>query len=138
MLALATAFHWSIANETVSPHGYADNWGWSTFNFESHKQAFISTIKFTSALKLQIDFSKSWHWSITKEFRTACLELASLFPLGDIPIRVEAHVKDLGERFHYNKSIQLGNVKDKILEAENRAKRLKYIPLDPEAKASVI
>ena len=60
------------------------------------------------------------------------------FPLGDIPIRVEAHVKDLGERFHYNKSIQLGNVKDKILEAENRAKRLKYIPLDPEAKASMI
>ena len=102
------------------------------------KQAFISTIKFTSALKLQIDFSKSWHWSITKEFRTACLELASFFPLGDIPIRVEAHVKDLGERFHYNKSIQLGNVKDKILEAENRAKRLKYIPLDPEAKASMI
>ena len=138
MLALAMAFHWSIANETVTPHGYADNWGWSTFNFESHKRAFLSTIDFTSALRLQIDFSKSWHWSITKEFRTACLDLASLFPMGDIPIRVEAHVKDLGERFHYNKSIQLGNVKDKILEAENRAKRLKYIPLDPQTKASMI
>ena len=35
MLAPATAFHWSISNESVSPHGYADNWGRSTFNFAS-------------------------------------------------------------------------------------------------------
>ena len=68
----------------------------------------ILRFNFTSALRLQIDFEKSWHWSIAKEFRT------SSFPSGDIPIKVESHVKDLGERFHYNKAIQLGNVKEKI------------------------
>ena len=41
MLALATAFHWPISNESVSPHGYADNWGSSTFNFEF--QLYIGT-----------------------------------------------------------------------------------------------
>ena len=138
MLALAAAFHWAIANDAVTPHGYADNWGWSTFNFEHHKVAFMSTVNFTRALRLQIDFEKSWHWSITKEFRNACLDLSALFPDGDIPIRVEAHVKDLGERFHYNKSIQLGNVKEKITEAECRAKRLKNLPLHVQDKAAII
>jgi len=66
------------------------------------------------------------------------LDLSSLFPAGDIPIRVETHVKDLGERFHYNKSIQVGNDKDKIAEAESRAKRLKHLPLDPQTKAAMI
>ena len=138
MLALAAAFHWAIANDAVTPNGYADNWGWSTFNFEHHKVAFISTVNFTNALRLQIDFEKSWHWSITKEFRNACLELSSLFPDGKIPVRVEAHVKDLGERFHYNKLIQLSNVKEKITEAECRAKRLKSLPLNTQDKAAII
>lgn len=71
MLALATAFHWSITNDAVTSHGYADNWGWSTFKFESHKTTFLSTLKFTSSLRLQIDFEKSWHWSIAKEFPPA-------------------------------------------------------------------
>lgn len=74
----------------------------------------ILPLNFTLALRLQIDFEKNWHWSIAKEFRTSCLDLAFLFPSGDIPIKVESHVKDLGERFHYNKAIQLGNVKEKI------------------------
>jgi hypothetical protein len=59
MLALAAAFHWAIANDAVTPNGYADNWGWSTFNFEHHKVAFISTVNFTNALRLQIDFEKA-------------------------------------------------------------------------------
>lgn len=89
-------------------------------------------------MRLQIDFEKSWHWSIAKGFPSACLDLSSLFPAGDIPIRVETHVKDLGERFHCNKPIQVGNVKDKIAEAESRAKRLKHLPLDPQTKAAMI
>ena len=68
----------------------------------------------------------------------ACLDLAHLFPSGDIPIRVESHMKDLGERFHYNKSIQLGNVKEKIVEAEARLKRIKSLPLDTQSKAKLI
>ena len=85
-----------------------------------------------------IDFDKSWHWGITKEFRDACLDLALLFPSGDIPIKVESRTKDLGERFHYNKSIQLGHVKEKIAEAENCLKRIKSLPLDIQTKAKLI
>ena len=96
MLALASAFHRSIANDAVSPHGYADNWGWSTFNFESHKTAFLDTLNFTGALRLQIDFEKSWHWSITKEFRSACLDLSSLFPDGDIPMPIRVEILGRG------------------------------------------
>ena len=114
MPALATAFHWSVANDSVVPHGYADNWGWSTFNFACHRAAFVSVLNFSSSLRLEIDFDKSWHWSITKDFRNACLDLAHLFPSGDIPIRVESHVKDSGERFHYDRAIHFGNVKEKL------------------------
>ena len=138
MPALATAFHWSVANDSVVPHGYADNWGWSTFNFACHRAAFVSVLNFSSSLRLEIDFDKSWHWSITKDFRNACLDLAHLFPSGDIPIRVESHVKDSGERFHYDRAIHFGNVKEKIAEAEARAKRIKSLPLDVQTKASLI
>lgn len=59
MLALATAFHWSVANDSVTPHGYADNWGWSTFNFGCHRMAFASVLNFSSSLRLEIDFKSS-------------------------------------------------------------------------------
>lgn len=39
----------------------------------------ILRFNFTSALRLQIDFEKSWHWSIAKEFRTSCSHQAT-FP----------------------------------------------------------
>eukprot|EP00435_Cladocopium_sp_Y103_P066489 s149_g28.t1 len=138
MLALATAFHAQTANEEVSPHGYADNWGWMTFHIPSHKKAFAHTLRFAASLKLEIDFQKSWHWGITREFREACESLALLFPSGDVPVKIESHVRDLGERFHYNGNIHLANVKDKILEAERRIKRVKNLPLDVSSKAALI
>ena len=138
MLALARAFHDNIICDEVAPHGYADNWGWSTFNFGSHRKAFQSSRNFSTSLRLQMDFDKSWHWGITRDFREACLDHAHLFPSGDIPIKVETHMKDHGERFHYNKCIQLGNVKEKIGKAEARLKRIKSLPLDIQTKAKLI
>eukprot|EP00435_Cladocopium_sp_Y103_P057297 s916_g19.t1 len=138
MLALAAAFHWCIANERVVPHGYADNWGWSTFNQAAHRTAYQGTLRLTSSLKLLIDFNKSWHWGVNKDFRQSCLDLSHMFPAGDVPIRVESHMKDLGERFNFEASLQLGNVRDKIAEAEKRCKRLRNLPLDIPAKAAII
>eukprot|EP00435_Cladocopium_sp_Y103_P066458 s404_g28.t1 len=138
MLALAVAYHWCIANDQVVPHGYADNWGWSTFNQAAHRIAYKGTLRLTSSLRLLIDFNKSWHWGINRDFRQSCLDLAHLFPAGDVPIRVGAHMKDLGERFNFEASMQLGNIKDKIAEAEKRCKRLRTLPLDTPSKASVI
>eukprot|EP00435_Cladocopium_sp_Y103_P073917 s162_g45.t1 len=138
MLALAVAYHWCIANDQIVPHGYADNWGWSTFNQAAHRIAYKGTLRLTSSLRLLIDFNKSWHWGINRDFRQFCLDLAHLFPAGDVPIRVEARMKDLGERFNFEASMQLGNIKDKIAEAEKRCKRLRTLPLDTPSKASVI
>eukprot|EP00435_Cladocopium_sp_Y103_P010479 s2347_g2.t1 len=138
MLALATAFHARTATEEVSPHGYADNWGWMTYHIPSHRTAFIRTLRFATSLRLEIDFNKSWHWGITREFREACESLSLLFPSDDVPVKIESHVRDLGERFHYNGNIQLANVKDKILEAERRIKRVKNLPLDVTSKAALI
>eukprot|EP00435_Cladocopium_sp_Y103_P040584 s1003_g11.t1 len=138
MLALAVAYHWCIANDQVVPHGYADNWGWCTFNQAAHRNAYKGTLRLTSSLRLLIDFNKSWHWGINRDFRQSCLDLAHLFPAGDVPIRVEAHMKDLGERFNFEASMQLGNIRDKIAEAEKRCKRLRTLPLDTPSKAAVI
>eukprot|EP00435_Cladocopium_sp_Y103_P050765 s2212_g15.t1 len=122
----------------VVPHGYADNWGWCTFNQAAHRNAYKGTLRLTSSLRLLIDFNKSWHWGINRDFRQSCFDLAHLFPAGDVPIRVEAHMKDLGERFNFEASMQLGNIKDKIAEAEKRCKRLRTLPLDTPSKAAVI
>eukprot|EP00435_Cladocopium_sp_Y103_P050018 s2317_g15.t1 len=122
----------------VVPHGYADNWGWCTFNQAAHRNAYKGTLRLTASLRLLIDFNKSWHWGINRDFRQSCLDLEHLFPAGDVPIRVEAHMKDLGERFNFEASMQLGNIKDKIAEAEKRCKRLRTLPLDTPSKAAII
>eukprot|EP00435_Cladocopium_sp_Y103_P007332 s293_g2.t1 len=138
LAALAVAYHWCVASDQVVPHGYADNWGWCTFNQAAHRTAYQGTLRLTSSFRLLIDFNKSWHWGINRDFRQSCLDLAHLFPAGDVPIRMEAHMKDLGERFHFEATTQLGNIKDKIAEAEKRCKRLRNLPLDTPAKAAVI
>ena len=129
MISLASAFYFRLKTSVVFPYAYADNWSWMTRSQQSHFRAFVKTLNLIESLRLSVDFQKSWHWGTTKDFREFCLHFALLFPSMDIPVNILTKVKDLGELVHYNKSVSLGFIQEKIQEAINRISRLEHLPI---------
>ena len=138
MISLSACFYYRLADVHTWPYAYADNWSWLTCSQKSHFRAYIKMLNLTSSLKLQIDFGKSWHWSISKNFRQFCESFTCLFPNDNHHVVVKRAVKDLGEMVHYQKSMGLGFIKEKIQEAISRAHRLEFLPLSVQTKAKII
>ena len=138
MISLSACFYYRLADEHTWPYAYADNWSWLTCSQKAHFRAYIKMLNLVSSLNLQIDFRKSWHWGISKNFRQFCETFGCLFPHEDHRVIVKHAVKDLGEMVHYQKSMGLGFIKDKIQEAITRAHRLEFLPLSIQTKAKII
>lgn len=135
MLGTSAFFFYGIHNQQVFPFAYADNWSWLTNNQRAHLEALEMVRRLTMVLRLQIDQAKSWHWGTTKEFRKFCVENIQVDG-GEIVIK--SVVKDLGEVVHYNKSMSLGFVKEKIAEAIARIGRIEHLPCTTQKKALFI
>ena len=135
MLATSSMYYYSLYTPKINPFAYADNWSWLTNDQRAHLSAFRDVEVLTDVLRLQIDRSKSWHWGTTKEFRKFCVEQCST---PNAPAVVKTMVKDLGEIVHYNKSVSLGFIKEKIQEAIVRAHRIENLPCPLQQKALMI
>ena len=134
MLATSAFFYYGMC-EHVMPFAYAENWSWLTRQKRAHVLAFDCVKHLTDVLRLRIDHAKSWHWGTTKEFRKFCADNLSI---EDGEIIVKTVVKDLGEIVHYNKSLSLGFVKEKIQESNARINRIESIPCSLQKKALMI
>ena len=135
MLATSAFFYFGLQNSHIFPFAYADNWSWLTKQQRAHLVAFDDVKRLTNALRLQIDHAKSWHWGTTKEFRKFC---ADNLPVENGSVVIKTVVKDLGEVVHYNKSMPLGFVKEKIAESISRIGRVENLPCSLQKKALFI
>lgn len=135
MLGTSAFYYYNLYNQHVQPFAYADNWSWLTQNQRAHLVAIDMVKRVTHLLRLQIDHAKSWHWGTTREFRKFCIE--GIPPDGH-EIIVKTMVKDLGEIVHYNKSMSLGFVKEKIQDAIARVNRIENLPCSLQRKALMI
>ena len=52
-------------------------------------------------------------------------------------VAVRSCVKDLGELVHYNRSVSLGHIKEKIEEGVHRIQRIEWLPCDLHKKGTV-
>ena len=139
MLATSCFYYHLILRESVRPFAYADNWSWMSTNQKAHFLAYQQMLRGTSALRLQIDHDKSWHWGTKKDFRDFCLTFDCLHPQGDVKVQVKNSVKDLGEVVSYSKGgVSLGFIKEKIDGAITRLHRLEWIPVSLQTKAKMI
>ena len=136
MLALSCAYYFRVIREHVFPFAYADNWSWMSKQQQAHLTAHRDVLALTSALKLSIDHAKSWHWATTKQFREFCA--TNCLTQDGTVAAVKTCVKDLGEIVHYNKSVTLGFIKEKIAEAITRVHRIEWIPCSLQKKAHLI
>eukprot|EP00438_Fugacium_kawagutii_P033784 Skav218498 [mRNA] locus=scaffold3758:36377:39745:- [translate_table: standard] len=138
MLALSFLFFCRLRTATVVPYGYADNWSWVTSIMADQRQAFIKMLNLTCALRVVVDFSKSWAWGTTKEFRESSKLLQLFFPALDITIKILEHVKDLGEVISYNRRHFVDFIKDKVQNACQRIRRLRHLPCTVQQKCKLI
>ena len=138
MLAISRLFHGLLANDSVRPFTYADNWSWMSRIQKQHFAAHTKMLALTSSMRLMIDHSKSWHWGTKKDFREACKFAELMHPDGSITAVVRTSVKDLGEKVAYNKCAALGFIKDKIDEAVSRLHRLEWLQASLQTKAKII
>eukprot|EP00438_Fugacium_kawagutii_P001979 Skav210047 [mRNA] locus=scaffold706:505896:511097:- [translate_table: standard] len=138
MLALSFMFFCRLRTTLVLPYGYADNWSWVTTILAEQRQAFIKMLNLTCALRVMVDFSKSWAWGNTKEFREGCKLLQLFFPDLGVSIQILEHVKDLGEVISYNRRHFVDFIKDKVQNACQRIRRLRHIPCTVQQKCRII
>ena len=130
MIALSTIFYFRLLHVAprAEPFAYADNWCWMVKDKKSHFLAMICILNLAHALKVTINFQKSWHWGTTKEFRDFSQVLQLLFPSETDTIVTQLHVKDLGESVAYNKKVSVDFIRTRVENAVNRIRRLRHLP----------
>lgn len=136
MLALSCMFHLRTARENVFPFAYADSWSWMSKQQQAHLLAHRDVLSMASALKWSIDHSKSWHSATTKQLRDFCTD--NFCADDGTAASVKSCVKDLGEIVHYNKSVSLGFIKEKIADAISRAHRIEWLPCSLQKTAHYV
>ena len=136
MLALSCMFYFRTSREHIFPVAYADNWSWMSAQQQAHVVAHRDVLAMTDALTLAIDHSKSWHWGTETQFRDFCT--ANFTGTDGSTTSVKSCVKDLGEIVHYDKSVSLGFIKEKLAEAITRIHRIEWLPCSLQKKAHFI
>lgn len=107
MLVVSSAFFWTLQSPRVHPFAYADNWSYLTASQRDNIQAFHKIQHLVEALRMQIDFAKSWAWGATADARQDWKD----FLHHDFPQRNQVPIlnstKDLGCMTHYSLSVSL-------------------------------
>ena len=138
MLVVSSTFYWTLQTPTVFPYAYADNWSYLTTNQRDNILTFQKIKHLVEALRMQIDFTKSWAWGATADARHDWQTfLLHEFP-DDNPVKILNSTKDLGCMTHYTHHITLGHLKTKMASAVQRCRRIRWFQLDITHKARLI
>ena len=138
MLALSFLFYSKLKTPKVFPYAYADNWSFMSTSERSCFQSIQHILNLVAALRMQIDFSKSWCWATTKLFKTFWSDAAILLLEQGFKFKIKSHVHDLGCTISYTDAVVLGPLRDKIDNAVAKCNRLKRLQLALEERAEKI
>lgn len=136
MLSLSFVYYIKIHTPRVYPFAYADNWSFMSTSERSCFQTMTNMLNFITDLRIRIDFSKSWCWATTKQFRTFWHDAAALLMDPHFVFTIKSHVHDLGCTISYTNQVVLGPLRDKIDNAVAKCNRLRklQLPLDERAE----
>ena len=140
MISLAYHYHeyiiYQVQNVRVSI--YADNWSWLTSSQKANFKTLRKTLEFVSALRMQIDFTKSWAWSNATEFRKTLKDMENLFPDGRTKIMVAQHSKELGVLVKYSRQVALGPLTHRVNGAKHKLQKIAWMAIPIEVKAKLV
>ena len=137
-VALCWAQYHAVAEFGLSPTMFVDNWSWTTESVELNAIGLAETQALTSALRLRVDWAKSFGWSV----HDAGLQWwrahgRSLVPPG-ATFQVLAQVRDLGAALRFRHLQLLGSMRDRLASGSDRLQRLGPEPRSVEQNAMLI
>eukprot|EP00438_Fugacium_kawagutii_P018507 Skav201480 [mRNA] locus=scaffold828:134544:137840:- [translate_table: standard] len=116
---------------------YADNWGWSVANVDTHSAALQVTCCFTESCRMKVGWEKSWTWATTVAMSKDVNEtFAVLLPHLDLPHVTNA--QDLGCVHTYRGCPKLGQFVDRLSRSHDKLLRLQHMPHDCQVKSKLV
>ena len=136
-IALSWIWVEQMKSRQVEPSAYADNWAWKSRTLESNLAALRRTVEYTDALRLRIDWSKTWGWNLSNfrkeawvaKIKHECPQAADLlFP---------KHARDLGYTLNYSKVYTRQTQKIRHTAAMSQLHKLSKTTLTLASKAKI-
>ena len=137
-VAVGWVFSQLISSYDLTPAVFVDNWSWTTDCHEHNAAGLAQTQHLTGALRLSIDWNKSFAWSRDVEGRNWWKDnLHDMCPDG-IQVSLLLKAKDLGAAMRYHSSRALGSLRSRMLVAHERLTKLASQPRSLANKAQLI
>ena len=139
MIMLAYNFMWTrqIQDLECEANAYADNWAYATPEVATHAQVLTPMMQLIRAMRLEIDWSKTWIW-VTREVLKQPLKrhLSQILP-EEIELRCVPNAKDLGFILHYRRKQFRTPQKERHQKALKTLKKLNKTVHDLDTKALI-
>ena len=137
MLAVNKLWTFHIAHDTLSANSYADNWSYAASSPQIHKRAVRTTIMVTKALRVEIDWGKTWAWATSEAHLQALQHAVEKYLPPDVNLQKVPHARELGYILHYRQRQFRGTQKQRHQQALRRLHALEKCDLDLNTTALV-
>ena len=127
-----------LCNYGLDPLIFVDNWSWTSEDHTLHPMGLDLTCQFAAAMRIQVDWRKTFGWSRTAEGQKWLRDHIAAFVPEGVHISILGEAKDLGVAMRYRNSRALGSLKSRMLEGRRRLNVLQSQPRSLENKARLI
>ena len=117
----------------LRPLVYADNLGWSTVDARDHGKAMEVTSRWTQALKLKVDWTKTWTWATDEAHRDAWS--SELRDREHPDVHRARNARELGYMLAYQKTQSRLTFKQRFAEGLSQLRKIAALPHDLQTKA---
>eukprot|EP00438_Fugacium_kawagutii_P019979 Skav228573 [mRNA] locus=scaffold1368:98412:103832:- [translate_table: standard] len=112
-IALARLWIECVQTESVDPYSYADNWAWKSTSTPSNLATLDHTKAYCDALRLRIDWNKTWVWTCQRPVSPTWTEEVHAHCPSPHPVQTVHVARELGYTVNYNKVHSRSTQKDR-------------------------
>ena len=127
---------WEVPAAGSLISAYADNWAWAVKDVLDIEPLLDVTVRWTTIIGLQIDWTKTWWWTSHSHLANAVRNAFDRLKLPEVA-KVQA-ASDLGCPLRYQGAARMCKLHDRLGKAKERLARLKVSHVDIDVKAQVI
>lgn len=116
---------------------YADNWSYAAEDPNVHEPAIQILLKFAKALKLTLDWNKTWIWGTDQTHQNALVQAGQLLLPEQITLSKVNNARELGYIMHYKMQAFRGTQQQRHELALARLKKLQKLAVSLQTKAHI-
>ncbi|CAE7199195.1 unnamed protein product [Symbiodinium sp. CCMP2592] len=128
----------ALLQNLVQARTYMDNWTWSADQPDCHGPALLILQDLTSALKLEIDWKKTYVWGTETISQRWWRQIGPAFLPPEVSLPVVTHVRELGAFLQFSRRPHRKGFADRVEDAVERMAKLAKGPQSHRAKARVL